>query len=103
MPCRMSLIVSVLESYEVVRRQLLHFNRIVPADCELILLDDGSDPSLEATCASIHVSLAFTLRATRDHRPWTQPKARNIGATLARAERLLFFDIDHIVTEEVIA
>jgi predicted glycosyltransferase involved in capsule biosynthesis len=99
----MSLIVSALESYEVVRRHLLHFNRVMPADCELILLDDGSEPSLEETCASVNVSFDFTLKLTGDRRPWTQPKARNMGAALAKTDRLLFFDIDHIVTESVIA
>src|SRR5262249_23087283 len=30
-------------------------------------------------------------------------RARNLGASLARAERLLFFDIDHILTAELLA
>ena len=49
---RLSLIVSVLDSHEVVRRQLLHLGRVLTPECELILVDDGSEPSLEATCAS---------------------------------------------------
>lgn len=99
---RLSLIVSVLESYEVVRRQLLHFQRVLTPECEMILVDDGSEPSLEAVCAAVPKTYAFTLHLTRDRRPWTQPKARNIGASLARADKLLFFDVDHIVTEEVV-
>jgi hypothetical protein len=99
----LSLIVAVLESYEVVRRQLLHLERILTPDCELILVDDGSVPSLEATCASVPRTFRFTLHRTGDRRPWTQPRARNIGADLARATKLLFFDIDHIVTPEIIA
>ena len=43
---KLSLIVSVLESYEVVRRQLLHLSRLLTPECELILVDDGSEPSL---------------------------------------------------------
>src|SRR5436309_15659897 len=99
----LSLIVNVLESYEVVRRQLLHLGRVLTPECELIVVDDGSVPSLEATCAAIPKPFAFTLHCTNDRRPWTQPRARNIGAGLARGGRLLFFDIDHIVTEEVLA
>jgi predicted glycosyltransferase involved in capsule biosynthesis len=98
----LSLIVAVLESYEVVRRQLLHLGRILTPACELVLVDDGSEPSLEAICDSVPKPFAFTLHVTRDRRPWTQPRARNIGATLARADKLLFFDIDHIVTTDVL-
>ncbi len=100
---RLSLIVNVLESYEVVRRQLLHLGRILPPDCELIVVDDGSVPSLEATCAAVPKPFPFRLHCTNDRRPWTQPRARNIGAGMARAEKLLFFDIDHILTDEVLA
>lgn len=99
---KLSLIVSVLESYEVVRRQVLHLGRVLTPDCELVLVDDGSEPSLEATCNSVAKPFAFTLHFTRDRRPWTQPRARNIGTRLARAGRLLFFDIDHIVTDDVL-
>lgn len=99
---RLSLIVSVLESYEVVRRQLLHLERILTPECELILIDDGSVPSLEATCASVQKTIDFTLHRTHDRRPWTQPKGRNIGASLAHADKLLFFDIDHIVTADIL-
>jgi hypothetical protein len=99
---RLSLIVNVLESYEVVRRQLLHLGRILPTDCELILVDDGSVPPLQATCESVRTPANFVLHATNDFRPWTQARARNAGAALARAERLVLFDVDHIVTADVL-
>ena len=99
---RLSLIVTVLESYEVVRRQLQHFNGLLPPDCELILVDDGSRPSLEEVCDSLSLDYAFRLLMTHDFRPWTQPRARNQGASVANGEKLLFFDIDHIVTPEII-
>jgi len=93
----------VLESYEIVRRQLLHLERILTPSCELIVVDDGSVPSLQATCDSVPKTFPFRLHCTHDRRPWTQPRARNIGANLAEAPKLLFFDIDHIVTKEVVA
>ncbi|HLN32179.1 MAG TPA: glycosyltransferase [Gemmataceae bacterium] len=99
---KLSLIVAVLESYEVVRRQLLHLEHVLTPECELILVDDGSTPSLEETCASVNKTFDFTLHCTHDRRPWTQPRARNIGATLAQAPKLLFFDIDHIVTADIL-
>src|SRR6266851_1960306 len=95
----LSLIVNVLESYETVRRQLLHLERILTPTCELVLVDDGSVPSLQETCDAVTKSFPFVWHATGDRRPWTQPRARNIGATLAAAPKLLFFDIDHIVTK----
>jgi predicted glycosyltransferase involved in capsule biosynthesis len=100
---KLSLIVAVLESYEVVRRQLLHLGRSLTPDCELILVDDGSSPSLEETCASVDKPFDFVMHPTNDRRPWTQPRARNIGASLAHGDKLLFFDIDHIVTADVLA
>jgi predicted glycosyltransferase involved in capsule biosynthesis len=99
---RLSLVVSVLESYDVVRRQLLHFNHILTPDSELILVDDGSEPSLDGVCRGVLKAYDFTYYATNDRRPWTQPRGRNLGAQLARAERLLFFDIDHIVTRDIV-
>jgi predicted glycosyltransferase involved in capsule biosynthesis len=99
----LSLIVNVLESYEVVRRQLLYLGKVLTPECELIVIDDGSAPSLEETCNAVAKDHAFHLHCTRDRRPWTQPRARNIGAALAVAPRLLFFDIDHILTHELIA
>jgi hypothetical protein len=98
----LSFIVAVLDSYEVVRRQLLHLARILPADCELIVVDDGSEPALRAVWDALSLPLSFTLLATGDRRPWTQPRARNLAAVRARADSLVFFEIDHILTTEVI-
>lgn len=100
---QISMIVNVLESYEIVRRQLVHLEHTLTSDFELILVDDGSVPSLEATCDSVTKTFAFTLHCTKDRRPWTQPRARNIGVSLARASKLLFVDIDHIVTRDLLA
>ena len=102
-PPHLSLIVTVLDSHEIVRRQLLHLNGVLTRECELLLIDDGSEPSLEATCNGVERAYAFRLVPTHDRRPWTQPAARNLGARLAQAEKLLFFDIDHIVTADILA
>lgn len=73
---------------------MLHLERIgLPADTELILVDDGSDPPIENTS-----HLAVTIHRTNDFRPWTWALARNAGARIAQGEYLLFFDLDHIVT-----
>lgn len=95
---KLSIIVPVLNSHEVLRRQLLHFERMgLPPETELIVVDDGSDPPLENTSR-----LPVTMHRTHDTRPWTWALARNAGATLATGEYLLLFDLDHILTSEVL-
>jgi len=95
---RLSIVIPVLDSHEVLRRQLLHFERIgLPDDTELILVDDGSDPPIENTS-----SLPVTILRTNDKRPWTWALARNAGARIANGEYLLMYDLDHIATRKLI-
>jgi glycosyltransferase involved in cell wall biosynthesis len=95
---RLSIIVPVLNSHEILRRQMLHFERIgIPDDTEIIIVDDGSEPPLEYKGA-----LPVIIYATNDKRPWTWALARNAGARIARGVNLLMFDVDHIVTREII-
>lgn len=96
---RLSIVIPVLNSHEVVRRQLLHFERIgFPPDTELILVDDGSDPPIEMGQCPIPVQV----HRTNDKRPWTWALARNAGARMAKGEYLLMFDLDHIITREAL-
>ena len=45
---KLSIIIPVLNSHEIVRRQVEHFKRMdLSDDVELIIVDDGSDPPLE--------------------------------------------------------
>ena len=115
---KVSIIIPVLNSKEVVRRQLLHFDRMeLPDDVELILVDDGSDPPLDVpakitsivTPASRSMSVSdspfsfrLTVHQTNDTRPWTWALARNEGARLAKGQYLLMTDIDHILSRELI-
>ncbi len=97
---KVSIVIPVLNSHEIVRRQLLHFTRIgVPDDVELILVDDGSDPPIQ-----IHMRTRFnvTLVRTNDTRPWTWALARNAGARLAKGEYLLIYDLDHVITRKAL-
>lgn len=94
---RLSIIIPVLNSHEVVRRQLLHFERIgLPDDTELILVDDGSDPPIENTS-----SLPVKILRTHDTRPWTWALARNFAAKKAKGNYLLMYDLDHIITRQI--
>jgi len=96
---KISIVIAVLDSHKVVIRQLRHFKKMpLPDTVELVLVDDGSDPPLKFTPGIENFSILYT----NDKRPWTQGLARNIGARYARGEYLLFTDIDHIITKEVI-
>lgn len=94
---KLSIIVAVLNSHEVVRRQILHYERLGFACpyAEVIFMDDGSDPPLPA---SRHVRVV----KTNDTRPWTWAVARNSGAKIARGEYLLMTDIDYIIPKQAL-
>jgi glycosyltransferase involved in cell wall biosynthesis len=103
---KVSIVVAVLNSHEVVRRQLRHFGKMeLPDDVEIILVDDGSDPPLSSIRFGYFETVGkFNLQMpeTRDFRPWTQPLARNAGVRLATGDFLILTDIDHIVTRAAI-
>jgi predicted glycosyltransferase involved in capsule biosynthesis len=90
-------------------------------DAEFILVDDGSNPSIyeylslkesmfnqeiielkKGIARQIVLPFRFYIIETSDTRNWSQPAARNSGASFARGEYLLFTDIDHILTRECI-
>jgi len=94
---KVSIIIPVLNSHEVVRRQIAHFERMMlPKDVELIFVDDGSDPPIQARSP-----LPRVLR-TNDTREWTWPLARNLGAREAKGEYFIMADLDHIITREIV-
>jgi hypothetical protein len=90
---RLSLIIPTLDSHEMVRRQLLYYEREgLPDGDEIILVDDGSRPPLEGSLPGL------TIHRTNDFRPWTQCHAMNAGAVIAKGQFLIQSAIDHIVT-----
>jgi len=97
---RLSVIVAILNSHEVVRRQLLHWQRMdLPSGVEVLYMDDGSNPPL--TKMGIDVP-QVTIHPTNDFRPWTQGTARNTGARMAKGDYLLMTDIDYILPRQAI-
>lgn len=92
-----SIIIPILNSHEVFRRQVLNFEKMgLPKDVELIFIDDGSDPPITTN------SPVCTILQTNDKREWTWPIARNFGARHAKGEYLIMADLDHIITKEII-
>jgi len=109
---KLSIVISVYNSHEVVRRQLLHFSKMnIPDDVEIILMDDGSEPSLSdifGMNSEIYDDINFNLRIIPVGNPRNDDGifydgrvsiARNMGARLAEGEFLLMTDIDYIIRE----
>ena len=95
---KLSIITPVLDSHEIVRRQVLHYGMMdLPDDVEIIYVDDGSDPPIEN-----FEFKNFSIYATGDKRPWTEHIARNKGARLAKGEYLLIIDVDYILPKQTI-
>ncbi len=87
-----------MNSHEIVRRQLLHYDKIgIPEDTEVIIVDDGSDPPITAEPRPW-----LRIIQTNDTRPWTSSLARNTTAPQAKGEYIIFADLDHIITKEII-
>jgi glycosyltransferase involved in cell wall biosynthesis len=94
---KLSICIPVLDSHEVVRRQILHFEKFLKDDTEVIIVDDGSNPPLKCD-TNINISIIYT----HDTRPWTWALALNKGCKEARGEFLLIYGIDHIATEHLV-
>jgi len=96
---KLSIIISVLNSHEILHRQLLYWKRLaLPSDVEFIILDDGSDEPLMDTVGVPNL----TIHPTHDKRPWTVELARNLGARMSTAPYLLMTDIDYIIPRDAI-
>lgn len=93
---RVSFILPVLDSQEVLRRELLFYNKFFPKEWELIVVDDGSDDPI---IAPENINFDLKIIYTNDKTPWSQPRAHNVGAKEAKYEYLLFTDVDHFFNE----
>jgi hypothetical protein len=98
---RLTWIIAILNSHEVWRRNLIHWRGMsLPADLEILIMDDGSDPPLVMPPDLAVPNLRIV--PTHDTRPWTTSLARNAGARLAEADYILFTDIDHYLLQDAI-
>ena len=94
---KLSIICSIFMSSEIVRRQILHFQKMnLSDDVEFIFVDDGSEPPLTGEMKNL------TFYQTGNKLAWTQGLGRNLGASKAKGEYLFMTDIDHIISKEAI-
>jgi len=99
---KLSIVIPVLNSHKVVRRQLLHFSHMRRLDdVELILVDDGSDPPTKLLLG-VEMPFPVQILKTNETRPWTSSIARNRGAKIARGRNMVMADVDYIIPEKLI-
>lgn len=92
-----SIVIAVLNSHEVVRRQLLFFKKMpLPEDVEIVLIDDGSIPPITGNLENLSIV------HTNNFNEWTQPEARNYGVKISRGKHAICTDIDHIIDASLI-
>lgn len=92
-----SIVIPVLNSHEIVRRQLLHFAGMDLEGVEIIIVDDGSEPPL-----LYEGNLPVRIIYTNDERAWTWALARNRGAREAQGKYLLMYDVDHFINNDTL-
>lgn len=85
---KISVVIPVYQSHEIVRRQILHFKKM-DLPFELLIIDDNSNPPIEGA-----------VYRTGNKEAYTQGLARNEGAKMADGEYLFMTDIDHIISKE---
>lgn len=103
---KLSIIIAVFNSHEIVRRQILHFEKIgLPEDVEILFMDDSSEPPLqfETKLKNFRIIPVNNPVHHKDDGIFYDGRvsiARNLGAKLAQGEFLLMTDIDYIIRKE---
>lgn len=97
---KLSIIIAVLNSHEIMRRHILHWEKAdYPDNVEILIMDDGSNPPL---AFPDHKVKNLRIIPTNDFRPWTVGIARNLGAKLAYGDYFFMLDIDYIITRQAV-
>lgn len=101
---KVSIIVSIYNSHEIVRRQILNFEKMgLPDDVEILYMDDTSDPPLKFETSLKNFKIIPVGNPRKDDGIFYDGRisvARNMGARLAKGEFLLMTDIDYIIRKE---
>jgi glycosyltransferase involved in cell wall biosynthesis len=96
---KLSIVIPILNSHEIVRRQILYYEKMdIPDGVEILFIDDGSDPPITSETKLKN----FFIYQTNDFRPWTIELARNFGIRKARGEYVLITDIDYVIPRKTI-
>ncbi len=94
----LTLITHVYNAQQPVARQLALWQQFSPAlraRLKFLVIDDHSDVPLQIDKAGLDLRLV----RVDDDIDWNMPGCRNLAATLAQTEWMLFFDIDNVASE----
>lgn len=98
---RVSIILLVFESYEMVRRQVLYMNSLnLPDSIEVIFADDGSNPPV---ILYDEPNFKYKMVYREKEKQWTIPKIINYAAGFAEGTYLLFLGVDHMLSPEMVS
>ena len=97
---KLSIVIPVLDSHEIVKRQARYLSRYSNTKMEIIFIDDGSSPPLDNNLLE---KCGIRLLRTNDFSSWSEHMATNIGVQDAVGEYIFKTDIDHIITREALA
>ena len=95
---QLTLVTHVYNAQQPVVHQLQRWHQFDPAllaQLSFLVIDDFSDPPLAINPGPLNLRL---LRV-HDDIDWNMPGCRNLAATLAGTDWLLFFDIDNVASE----
>jgi hypothetical protein len=95
---RLTIITHVYNAQGPVAQQLALWQQYDPAllaELEFIVIDDHSDELLQVDPGPLKLRLI----RVEDDIDWNMPGCRNLAATLAASEWLLFFDVDNVASE----
>ena len=94
----LTLITHVYNAQGPVDRQLALWKQFSPellARLQFLVIDDHSDAALVVDKGPLNLRLV----RVADDIHWNMPGCRNLAATLAATEWMLFFDVDNVVSE----
>lgn len=99
---QLTIITHVYNAQGPVDHQLALWKQYDPAllaQLEFLVIDDHSDTPLQVDKGPLNLRLV----RVEDDIDWNMPGCRNLAATLAATEWLLFFDVDNVASEAAIA
>ena len=94
----LTLITHVYNAQQPVARQLALWQQFSPAlrtRLKFLVIDDHSDVPLQVDKTGLDMRLV----RVDDDIDWNMPGCRNLAATLAETEWMLFFDVDNVASE----
>jgi len=97
-----TMLVCVLESYEVVKRQVQYWKSLnFPEGFEIMMMDDGSKPPIKVDTNGLKCK--FTLIREKENIPWEHTYKKNhLVKDVIKTDAILFVPIDHMISQSIV-